>query len=121
MNGDWNDALEGLQAACLETFGTPVIYHLVSPDRDLTGQAPVNLTGVFDAHRVEISIMEHGGMDAVVPKQVLEFKIADLGGPEPMIGDEVTINGTFYRVLDVRPTQGWAVLHLGQMNDPVLV
>lgn len=84
------------------------------------GGTPVNLMGIFDEHREEITLMADGssGMGGVIQRSVLEIKISDLGFA-PMDGDEVTIAGLTYRILEVQPNgNGMAILIINRKQDP---
>lgn len=106
-----------VQRACLSVYSVFAVYSPVSEDREDQSGDTIHLKGIFDENRVDVTLLGSGGMDAIVPKQVLEIIISDLGGIEPMVGDEVTINGLPYHVQEVYPNaHGWAVLHLSRKD-----
>lgn len=85
------------------------------------GGTPINLVGIFDEKREVVSLMGGDGMDAVIPRSVLEIRVADLG-IEPMAGDDVSIDEVPYRVFEVQPNgKGLAVLILNKQMDPFAI
>ena len=119
ING-WADAVSDLQGICLDTFGTPVRYLPNVEKRPGFGGQVIIITGVFDDSRETVSLMGGGssGMEAVVPRPVVEVRLADLG-IDPMEGDEVMVNEITYRILDVQlDGLGAAVLVLNRNQDP---
>ena len=113
---DWSNAVADLQEACLDIFGVPVHYiPCVNKRPGLGGQA-IEVTGIFDDNRETVTVA--GGMDAVVPRPVVELRLSDLG-IDPMEGDEVQVEGVSYRILDVQPDgHGAVVLVLHRNQDP---
>ncbi|OSM07662.1 head-tail joining protein [Magnetofaba australis] len=102
MNTFWTDAVASLDAACQQTFGIQVTYIPSMANRpDLYGKS-ISLTGIFDDAREMVTLMGGPGMEAVVPRPVLEIRSADLGFT-PTEGDEVMVDGITYRILDVQP------------------
>ena len=118
---DWASAVGDLQEACRDTFGVPVRYIPSVEKRPGLGGAAIEITGIFDDSRETVNVMSGaggGGMEAVIPRPVVEIRVADLG-VEPMEGDEVTVNGITYRILDVQADgHGAAVLVLNRNQDP---
>ncbi|MBF0181327.1 MAG: hypothetical protein HQM03_14995 [Magnetococcales bacterium] len=117
---DWQSGFDQLQSACLATFGVPMVYTPSMEIRMELGGVPVALTGIFDDRLEEVAIMGDGGagMPAVIPRQTIEIRVADLGF-DPVSGDEVAIDGVAYRIQDVRPNgAGMAVLHLARRQNP---
>ncbi len=115
---DWSDALDDLQEACRDTFGVPVRYIPSVEKRPGLGGAAIEITGIFDDNRETVNLMGGGGMEAVVPRPVVEIRIADLG-IDPMEGDEVVVNEITYRILDVQTDgHGAAVLVLNRNREP---
>ncbi|HAT48865.1 MAG TPA: hypothetical protein DCS88_00835 [Alphaproteobacteria bacterium] len=107
-----------LNRPCFNTFSVPVVYTPSLKNGTKLAGTPINLMGIFDEKRETISLMGGGDMDAVIPRSVLEIRIADLG-TNPMAGDDVSINGVPYRVLEVQPDgMGLAVLMLNRQQDP---
>ena len=115
---DWADALSDLQETCRDTFGVPVRYIPSVEKRPGLGGAAIEITGIFDDSRETVNLMGGGGMEAVIPRPVVEIRIADLG-IDPMEGDEVTVNEITYRILDVQAdSHGAAVLVLNRNREP---
>ena len=82
------------------------------------GGIAIELVGIFDEKREIVSLMGDGGMDAVIPRSVLEVRLSDLG-IEPMAGDDVAIDGVPYRILEVQSiSNGVASLILNRQVDP---
>lgn len=103
---------------CFATFGVPIIYTPSLETRMELGGIPINLVGIFDEKRETISLMGNDGLDAIIPRSVVEIQISDLG-IEPMDGDDVMVAGVPYRILEVQPDgNGLAVLILARMQDP---
>ncbi|MBF0214560.1 MAG: hypothetical protein HQM00_13530 [Magnetococcales bacterium] len=114
----WADLVGLVNRACVATFGIPVVYTPSLENRMELGGVPITLTGIFDEKREIVSLMGDGGMDAVIPRSVLEVGLAELG-IEPMAGDDVAIGGLSYRILEVQSTTGGvAVLILNRQADP---
>jgi hypothetical protein len=117
---DWDSAVSDLQKICLDTFGIPVTYvPSVSQRPELGGQA-IQVMGIFDDDREMVDIMSggSGGMDAVIPRPVVELQLSGLG-VDPMEGDEVVVKDIIYRILDVQPDgHGAVVLVLNRNQDP---
>ncbi|MBF0437448.1 MAG: hypothetical protein HQL77_19085 [Magnetococcales bacterium] len=114
----WNKLLTLMNRSCFATFSVPVVYTPSLENRMELGGTPINLVGIFDEKREVVSLMGSDGMDAVIPRSVLEIRIADLG-IEPMAGDDVTIDGMPYRVFEVQPNgDGLVILILNRIQDP---
>ncbi|MEO5330534.1 MAG: hypothetical protein H7839_00810 [Magnetococcus sp. YQC-5] len=112
-----------LNRPCFATFGTLVVYTPSLENRMELGGMPITLVGIFDEKREVVSMDASAGMDAVIPRPVVEIKLSDLilTGEviAPMAGDDVTIAGLLYRILDVQlDGKGLAVLILNRMQDP---
>ncbi|MBF0629337.1 MAG: hypothetical protein HQL91_14070 [Magnetococcales bacterium] len=106
----WADLVGLVNRACQSTFGVPVVYTPSLENRMELGGMPIALTGIFDEKREIVSLMGDGGMDAIIPRSVLEVGLAELG-IEPMAGDDVTVAGVPYRILEVQlDGRGQAVL-----------
>ncbi|MBF0190221.1 MAG: hypothetical protein HQL99_03605 [Magnetococcales bacterium] len=108
---------------CFATFGVPVIYIPSLDERPEFAGTPIDLVGIFDAKREIVALGGRDGLDAVSLHTVVEIKLADLiiTGDliEPMAGDDVTVAGLLYRVLDVQPDgKGLAMLILNRIQDP---
>ena len=101
---DWDSAIVALQEVCRDTFGVPVSYvPSVNSRPELQGQA-INLTAIFDENREMVNVMSGaggGGMDTVIPRPVVELRLADLG-IDPREGDEMIISNITYRIIDVQ-------------------
>ena len=120
---EWQKAVGDLQTACLKAFGVPVVYTPSLDDRAELGGIPVNLTGIFNENRETVSLMgrDSVGIEAVVPRSTVEIKVSDLGF-EPMSGDDVTLVGLTFRILEVEArVNGMAVLFLDRREDPFAV
>ena len=116
---DWNKAVADLQDACRDTFGIPVRYIPSMETRFELGSKAIDLTGIFDDARETVSLMGGGGngMEAVIPRPVVEIRLADLG-IDPMDGDEVVVNEITYRILEIQPDgHGTASLILHRNQD----
>ncbi len=117
ING-WADAVADLQDACLDQFGVPVRYLPSIEKRPGLNGVAIEISGVFDDNRQTVNLMGGGGMEAVVPRPVVEVRLVDLG-IDPMEGDEVMVNEITYRILDVEMDgYGTAVLVLQRNRDP---
>lgn len=119
----WNRLLELVTRPCLATFGVPVVYTPSLDKRPEFGGAPITLVGIFDQKREIVALGGSGGMDAIAIHSVVEIRLSDLiiTGEviDPMEGDDMTISGLTYRVLDVQPDgKGLAVLILNRIQDP---
>jgi hypothetical protein len=113
----WDNLLTQANRSCFSMFGVPVIYTPSLETRMELGGIPITIEGVFDERRETVSLMGAGGLDAVVPRPVVEIQLAELG-IEPMVGDEVTVGALSYRVQEVQPTGGGlAILVLVQQGD----
>ena len=117
---DWSDAISDLQEVCRDTFGVPVSYIPSVEKRPGLGGAAIAISGIFDDSRETVNVMSGGGgggMDAVIPRPVVEIRIADLG-IDPMEGDEVVVGGATYRIIDFHlDGHGAAVLFLNRDRD----
>ncbi len=116
---DWASAVSDLQGICLDTFGVPIRYIPSVEKRPGLGGMPIDVVGVFDDNREMVNLMSggSGGMDAVIPRPVVELRVADLG-IDPMEGDEMVISAITYRILDVQPDgHGSVVLVLNRNQD----
>ena len=114
----WNNLLTQVNRSCFSMFGVPVIYTPSLETRMELGGIPITIEGVFDERRETVSLMGAGGLDAVIPRPVVEIQLSELG-IEPMAGDEVTVGGVSYRVQEVQPTgNSLAILVLVQQGDP---
>ena len=117
---DWDSAVTDLQGICLDTFGIPVTYVPSISKRPELGGRAIQVIGIFDDNREMVDIMSggSGGMDAVIPRPVVELRMIDLG-VDPMEGDEVVIKDITYRILDVKTDgHGAVVLVLNRNQDP---
>ena len=106
---------------CFATFGVPVSYTPSLRNRPEMEEQPIVVTGIFDDRRVNLTLMGAGlnGMEVVVPQTTLELRLSDLGF-DPMPGDEVTVNGLSYQVMDSLPNgTGLTVLTLTRIPDPL--
>ena len=106
---------------CFATFGIPVSYTPSLRNRPELEEQSIAITGIFDDRRVNLTLMGAGlnGLDAVVPQTTLELRLSDLGF-DPMAGDEVTVNGISYQVMDALPNcTGLTVLTLTRMQNPL--
>ena len=116
------DRLIGLvNRSCLATFGIPVSYTPSLRNRPELEEQPIAITGIFDDRRVNLTLMGAGlnGIEAVVPQTTLELRLSDLGF-DPMPGDEVTVNGLSYQVMDAQPNgTGLVTLTIVRMQDPL--
>ena len=117
---EWQNAISDLQEACRDTFGTSVRYIPSVEKRPGLGGEAIEITGVFDDHRETINLMAGGGggMETVIPRPVVEIRLADLG-IDAQEGDEVMIGDITYRILDVQADgHGAAVLVLNRNQEP---
>lgn len=115
---DWQRAVGDLQTACRDTFGVPVTYIPSVEKRPLLGGVAQELFGIFDEAREMVSLMGggSGGMEAVVPRPVVELREADIT-ITPLEGDTVVVNEITYRILEVQPDgQGAVVLVLNRVS-----
>ncbi len=117
---EWQNAVADLQEVCWDTFGVPVRYIPSVEKRPGLGGAAIEITGIFDDSRETVNVMAGGGgsgMEAVIPRPVVEIRIADLG-VDPMEGDEVIVDGSTYRIIDIHlDGHGAAVLFLNRDRD----
>ncbi len=116
----WANLVGLANQACLSLYGVPVTYTPAMETRLELAGIPVALTGIFDDRLEEVVILGDGGsgVPAVVPRQTLEIRIADLGF-DPLAGDEVVIDGVAYRIQEVRTNGvGMASLHLVRRQNP---
>lgn len=120
---EWQQSVDALQTACLQAFGVPVVYTPSLDNRMELGGTPVNLTGIYNENLENVSLMgrDSVGIDAVVPRSTVEIKVSDLGF-DPMAGDEVTLVGLTFRILEVETdVNGMSVLFLDRQQDPFSV
>lgn len=98
---DFASLLDGLNTAAVAAFGREVIY---TPQSG----TPATVRAIFQpSHEAEDSAPGVYG--------VLFVRLADLGRP-PERGDEVSMDGTLYKVFDIEAdTSGGAVLRLRQI------
>ena len=117
---NWSDAVSDLQSACQDTFGIPVSYIPSIEKRPCLAGAAIKITGIFDESRETVNLMAGGGgggMEAVIPRPVVELRLTDLG-IDPLEGDEVVVDGVTYRIMDVqRDGHGSAALLLNRDRD----
>jgi hypothetical protein len=116
---DWASAISDLQEICLDTFGVPVFYIPSVSQRPELGGRAIQVMGVFDNQRETVSVMTGGGgggMDAIIPRPMVELRISDLG-ITPMEEDEVVINDITYRIMDVQPDGHGAVVLVMNRNQ----
>ena len=116
---DWNSAVSNLQEVCIDTFGVPVRYIPSVEKRPELGGIAIDVVGIFDENREMVNLMSggSGGMEAVIPRPVVELRLADLG-IDAKEEDEVVVNNTTYKILDVQPDGlGATVLVLNQVRD----
>ncbi|MBF0115663.1 MAG: hypothetical protein HQM04_11570 [Magnetococcales bacterium] len=115
------DTLSGLaNRSCLATFGTPVAYRPALRNQPDLAEQSFPITGIFTEKNLSVTLMGAGanGLDAVVPQPTLEIRLSDLGFL-PMTGDEVTVDGLLYQVVEVQPDgRGMALLRLARQPDP---
>ncbi|MBF0116452.1 MAG: hypothetical protein HQM04_15600 [Magnetococcales bacterium] len=115
------DALSGLvNRSCLATFGVPVTYRPALRNQPDLAEQPFAITGIFTEKNLNITLMGAGanGLDAIVPQPTLEVRLSDLGFL-PMVGDEVTVDGPLYQVVEVQPDgRDMALLRLAKQQDP---
>lgn len=113
----WGNLVGLVNQNCLATFGIPVVYTPSMETRMELSGTPVELDGIFDEKSEVVSLMGMDGMDAIIPRLVLEIRLSDLGFP-PMTGDAVAIYGITYNILEVRSTgNGVAVMILNRQQD----
>ena len=113
------DTLSGLvNRSCLATFGTPVSYRPALRNQPDLSEQPFPITGIFTEKNLNVTLMGGNGLDAIVPQPTLELRLSDLGFL-PMAGDEVTVDGHLYQVVEVQPDgRGMALLRLARQQDP---
>ena len=116
---DWNKAVADLQDACLDVFGIAICYIPSIDARFELGGKPIDLVGIFDDARETVSLMGSSGMEAVVPRPVVEIQLADLG-IEPMDGDEVVVNDIPYLILEVKPEGHGVVILVLSRNQELI-
>ncbi len=119
----WDKLLALVHRPCFATFGVSVIYTPSLDNRMELGGMPIHLTGIFDQKREMVALGGGDGLDAVTVRSVVEIRLADLilTGEVivPMAGDDVTVAGLLYRVLEVQPDgNGLAMLVLNRIQDP---
>jgi hypothetical protein len=115
----WDNLLAMANQSCLATFGVPVDYRTSMRNQPELGEQVIEVTGVFSERDVNFTLMGGGanGIDAVGPKTMLELRPSDLGF-FPKAGDEVTVRGTIYQVVDVRSDgREMAMLSLSQRSE----
>ena len=123
MTGRWDNLLKLANRSILATFGVPVSYTPSLRNQPDLAEASFPIIGIFTEKNLNITLMGSGesGLDAMVPQPTLELRSSDMGFL-PMAGDEVTVNGLTYRILDVQlDGKGMALLHLDQTVDPFAV
>ncbi|MBF0098348.1 MAG: hypothetical protein HQM04_12420 [Magnetococcales bacterium] len=105
--------------SCLATFGEQVDYRPSMRNHPELGEQIIQVTGVFAERDVNFTLMGGGanGVDAVGPQTTLELRPSDLGF-FPKAGDEVTVHGTLYQVVDARSDgREMALLSLAQLSE----
>jgi hypothetical protein len=116
---DWASAVSDLQEICLDTFGIPITYVPSVSQRPELGGRAIQVMGIFDDNREMVDIMSggSGGMDAVIPRPIVELRLSDLS-INAKEEDEVMVNNITYRILDVQPDgHGAVVLVLNRNKD----
>ncbi|MBF0115473.1 MAG: hypothetical protein HQM04_10595 [Magnetococcales bacterium] len=119
MATDWNALIQQVNDVCLEVFGERVGYRPSMRNRPEMGEQLIEVTGVFDERSVHLTLMggSANGIDAMAPQITLELRPSDLGF-FPKEGDEVTVHGTVYQVVDVRlDGRQMAILSLAQRSE----
>ena len=103
---NWSALQSMVSKSCFATFGVPVIYTPADSRTNISGDQ-VSLNGIFDERREDVLFLDRGtaGIDGSAPRIMLEITVSELGFV-PMEGDEVSVNGTTYRVNDVKLTSG---------------
>ena len=78
---NWDSAVTDLQGICLDTFGVQITYFPSVSKRPELGGRGIQVMGIFDDDREMVDIMSggSGGMDAVIPRPVVELRLSDLG------------------------------------------
>ena len=88
----WDDLAAMVGGAARDAFGTTVLYRPESGD-------PVTITAIFHAEHAEAGLA--GGVPVTTTAPVLDVLLADLA-TAPGEGDTLTVDGSDYRVVDVR-------------------
>lgn len=89
----WDDLAAMVGSAARDAFATTVLYR---PE----GGAPIAIAAIFHAEHAEAGLA--GGVPVATTAPVLDVLLADLP-VEPEEGDTLTIAGSDYRVVDIRP------------------
>jgi len=93
-HGAWRGLLDTMTASLRNTFGQSVTY-----TRSKTGEV-YEITAIFD---ITYSQSEAGGhLPANIPSKELDIRLSDIGNAPPSQGDSVLIDGTSYRVKDIK-------------------
>ncbi|MBF0178171.1 MAG: hypothetical protein HQL63_15200, partial [Magnetococcales bacterium] len=100
----WEKLLTLTNQSCFTTFGVPVSYRPALRNHPERAEQIIEVTGIFNEHNADLTLMGSGdnSLDIAVPQTTLELRPSDLGF-FPNAGDEVTVNGTVYQVVDVQP------------------
>ncbi|OQB05778.1 MAG: hypothetical protein BWY19_00803 [bacterium ADurb.Bin212] len=91
--GDWQDKTDNVMRICRDTFSSTILY---TPK--LLAQR--ELIGIFDEAYQVVEILDGASVASVKPR--LGLRLLDLDF-YPQNFDEVTINGTDYRVVEIQP------------------
>ena len=116
----WDNLIKLANQSCLATFGTPVAYRPALRNQPDLAEQSFPITGIFTEKNLNITLMGAGanGLDVIVPQPTLEVRLSDLGFL-PMVGDEVTVDGPLYQVVEVQSDgRGMALLRLARQQDP---
>jgi hypothetical protein len=114
---NWESLIQQVNDVCLDVFGERVGYRPSMRNRPEMGEQLIEVTGVFDERSIHLTLGGVSGLDAVAPQTTLELRPSDLGF-FPNAGDEVTVNGTVYQVVDVQPVgREMAILSLAQRSE----
>lgn len=104
--GDWQDKTDNVMRICRDTFTSVILY---TPK--LLAQR--ELKGIFDEAYILVEILDGAPVSSVRPR--LGLRLLDLDF-YPQNFDDVTINGTDYKVVDVQP-DGEAGIQLMLQKD----
>ena len=111
MTNKWRDSNLRLQSSLSGMFGETYKYHPTIENHPSSGGFAVDIVGVFDQNRKEVSIGRTGSslVNAAITSKTFEFKESDL----PFTAkkkDSVEIGGRKYIIVEVQPDGAGVVL-----------
>ncbi|MBF0401394.1 MAG: hypothetical protein HQL90_11565 [Magnetococcales bacterium] len=115
----WETLANLANQLCLGIFGSTVSYRPALRNHPELAEALFTVVGIFTEKNIHITLMGAGtnGLDTIVPQPTLELRLSDLTFL-PLVGDEVTVDGLLYKVVEVQPDgRGMVLLTLARKQE----